>query len=635
MNFPEFNRITNPDDTRCYIAKTFTETSQPLTFAEICGVAKREPNLRIEWIIPKGYMVIETKETNILPALQGKNSPVLVTKIKDTLYIYCKSTFDRTTTNNVLACGITANTYAYNKSGKTVMLPFKMKTCTEPIFKEVTIPHSNGIGKIPTWLKPMRKISNSIPDGLSLPIVSNEKTILINQLGRIKTLTKFEQEEVLDIINTEFCANPVTSDEIKNILSVSEDILMSQFFEKDKFFHNKLGDYVIEACNIKRDSTSKELFYFNERKNIYMSDEAYIMGYMTKLCPQLKDYQKQETVKYILNYLYDETVEFNSNPYVVVFKNGILDLTTMKFEEMSPDHLESIMINCDYDPHAYSPTVDEFFRTATKGNKETERLLYEAMGYSMLKTNALQKAFMLIGTGRNGKSTYLDLCKSILGKGNYASISFKDLANNFRASSLIGKLASFAGDISSQPIQDSDLFKSITAGEEVTLEEKYKAAQTLELFSTMFFACNKLPKTPDTSDGFYRRWVIVPFTADLTGISSVDGMTFKSKLLSEESRNYAAYRAVQAIKNVLDNTLEFTEPAEVKEIKRNYRIDNSTILSWFKENFSSNVDKLVGKKQTEAYLNYTTWCEGCGRPKSSRTTFLSTLSSELGIELNP
>ena len=131
--------ITNPDDTRCYIAKTFTETSQPLTFAEICGVAKREPNLIIEWIIPKGYIVIETKETNILPALQGKNSPVLVAKIKDTLYIYCKSTFDRTTTNNVLACGITANTYAYNKSGKSIMLPFKMKTCTEPIFKEIKV----------------------------------------------------------------------------------------------------------------------------------------------------------------------------------------------------------------------------------------------------------------------------------------------------------------------------------------------------------------------------------------------------------------------------------------------------------------------------------------------------------------
>jgi putative DNA primase/helicase len=598
-------------------------------------VAKREPTLIIEWVIPKGYIVIETKETNIIPALQGRNAPVMVARIKDTLYIYGKSTFDRTTVNNVLACGITANTYAYNKSGTTITLPFRnKKVSTEIIFNSISIPHSHGIDKLPNWLRPMRKISSQIPDGLSIPIESNEKTILINQLSRIKSLPKFEQEEIIGLINTEFCANPITSDELKDILAIGEDMLMRQFFDKNTFFHNKLGDYVIEACNIKRDSISKELFYYNERKNIYMNDEAYIMGYMTKLCPLLKDYQKQETVKYILNYLYDETVEFNSNPYVVVFKNGILDLTTMTFEDMNPQHLESIMIDCEYDPNAYSATADEFFRTATNGNKETETLLYEAIGYSMLKTNALQKAFMLIGTGRNGKSTYLDLCKSILGKGNYASVSFKDLSNNFRASGLIGKLASFAGDISSQPIQDSDLFKSIAAGEEVTLEEKYKAAQTLELFSTMFYACNKLPRTPDTSDGFYRRWVIIPFSADLTGVSAVDGMTFRAKLLSTESRNYVAYKAVQAIKNVLDNTLEFTEPAEVKEIKRNYRIDNSTVLSWFKENFGSDIEKLRRKRQTEAYLNYTTWCEACNRSKSSRTTFLATIASEFGVELS-
>ena len=636
MKFPEFNRVTNPKDEKCYIAKTYSGTSHPLTYSEVCMVAKTDPTLIIEWIIPKGYLVIETKEKNILPTLQGRNEPVMVVMIRDTLYIFCKSKYERTTVNNILACGISANTYAINRNNINVTLPFKnTKVNSEPLFQHISIVHENGIGQMPDWLKPLRKISSQIPDGIAIPIQNNEKTILVNQLNRIKHLNKFEQESILGLINEEFCANPVSPEELKNILAISEDMILRQFFDKDKFLHNKLGDYVIETCNIKRDLRSNELFYFNDRLGIYSNDVGYIMGYMTKLCPQLKDYQKQETVKYILNYLYDDTVEFNTNPYSIVFKNGILDLSTNTFEDMTPTHLESIQINCSYiAPTQPCAVVDEFFHTATKGNKDLETLLYEAIGYAMLKTNELQLAFMLVGSGRNGKSTYLDLVKAVLGRGNYASISFKDLQSNFRASMLIEKLASFAGDVSNQPIQDSELVKSLIAGEEVTMEQKYKDAITQDVFSTMFYACNTLPRTPDTTEGFYRRFCIIPFLADLTSISKVDGMTFKRNLLSPESLDYVAYKAVQAITNVLNNTREFTEPQEVKEMKQNYKVDNSTILSWFKENFKNDTKLLSQKKLTEAYLNYCNWCDDCNRNHVSRTTFEAKLQSDIGIELN-
>ena len=635
MKFPQFDKVTNPRNEKRYIAKTLTGISTPQSFEEICLVAKSDPSLIIDWVIPKGLLVIETKELEILKVIKKLNLALMVVKRKDTLYIFGKSSFGRLTELNILACGITANTYAYNKKGVRVTLPFKTTINTASIFSDITIEHSNGIGEIPTWLLPLKKISGEVDEGISLPIKSNAKTLLVNQLNKLKSFSLQDQEEILTLINEEFNDFPLSNAEMKSIIEISEEMILQQFFDGDTFLHNKLGDYIIDVCNIKRDTISKELFYYNTKKQIYCNDESYIMGYMTKLCPQLKDYQKQETVKYILNYLYDDTVEFNTNPYVIVFRNGVLDLTTMLFEPMTPAHLESIQIGCDYDPDAYSKTVDEFFDTATNGNKDIEVLLYEAMGYAMLKTNALQKAFILLGSGRNGKSTYLDLCKAILGKGNYASISFKDLANNFRASTLINKLGSFAGDISSQPIQDSDLFKSITAGEEVTLEQKYKEAQTKELFCTMFYACNKLPATPDTSEGFYRRWCIIPFIADLTKVSAVDGMTFRSNLLSDESRNYAAYKAVQAIKNVLDHTLQFTEPMEVKEILKNYKIDGSTILSWFKEMFNFDSTKLVGKRTTEMYLNYVGWCDNCGRKKSSRTTFVNQVKDAIGVELLP
>lgn len=636
MKFPEFNRVVNPNNEKCYVAFTSKGSPQALSFDDITKLSKTDPTLEIGWIMPKGFFVIETNCMNIMPSIIARNEEIMVVSDGKKLQIYCKGDFNRSTQNNILACGLNANTIAHNnKGGVSIILPFKnSKVCTAPTVLNLNIVHSNGINTTPSWLLPLKRVSSDKPDGIDLPIQNNEQTILLNQLKKIKHLNRLIQQEVIEVINTDFCASPLTKDELNNLLSISEDQLLKQFFDKDKFLHNKLGDYIIESCNIKRDSISKELFYFDDKQHIYSNDTDFITGYITKLCPSLKAYQIEETVKYITRYLYDESVMFNSDPFKIVFKNGVLDIYTMQLEPMTPENLESIKINCDYDPNAYSKTVDEFFDTATNGDKLIEQLLYEAIGYSMLKTNELQKAFILVGSGRNGKSTYLDLIKGVLGKQNTTTVSFKDLANNFRAAMLEGKLASLAGDISSQPITDSDLIKSISAGEDITIEQKYKQAQSKALFSTLFFACNKLPRTPDTSEGFYRRWCIIPFVANLSQVSRVEGMMFKRELLEQKSLNYVAYKAVQAIYKVLTTTNEFTEPKAVTDMLTNYKIDNSTVLSWFRDIHKNDIDKLKKLKLSPAYISYCKWCEDAGRIRSSQTTFLNSIKSDLGVDLS-
>lgn len=634
MKFPEFNRVVNPNDEKCYVAFTNKGVPTVLSFNEITLLSRTEPTLEIGWIIPKGFFVIETECLNILPSIITRNEEVMVVTDGKKLQIYCKGDFNRTTQNNILACGLNANTIAYNKKAVSIILPFKnSKVCANNNVLQLKVVHSNGIDKTPSWLLPIRKISAEKPDGIDLPIQNNAQTILLSQLKRIKHLNRLVQQDILEVINNDFCATPLTQDELNNLLNISEDQLLKQFFDKDKFLHNKLGDYIIQTCNIKRDSISKELFYFDDRNHIYSNDTDFITGYITKLCPSLKAYQIEETVKYIHRYLYEDSVNFNSDPFKVVFKNGVLDLYTMKLEPMTPENLESIKINCNYNPNAYSATVDEFFNTATNGDKLIEQLLYEAIGYSMLKTNELQKAFILVGSGRNGKSTYLDLIKAVLGKQNTTTVSFKDLASNFRAAMLDGKLASLAGDISSQPITESDLIKSISAGEDITIEQKYKQAHSKALFSTLFFACNKLPRTPDTSDGFYRRWCIIPFVANLSSVSRVEGMMFKKALLAQDSLDYVAYKSIQAIYNVLTTTNEFTEPKAVTDMLHQYKVDNSAVLSWFRDIHKDDINKIKKLKTGAAYVSFAKYCDDTGRNRSSQTTFKNSVKADLGVDL--
>ena len=634
MTFIEFNQIVNPNDTMCYIAYIPGKAKEVCKFDRIRDLSRSEPALEIFWIPSEEFIAITTRQLMVAATIQIKTNDIFAYKNDESLFIVAQSTFKRNTINNMLACGISANTLYGKKS--EVPLPFRNKkiNTSKTLDKFEILTTGNKIRDLPLWLTPIRRVSNIMPDGIEVPIIGNTQTVLRNLCTRLKTLDKFQTQEVIQFVNQEFCTAPCTADEMNNLLHIVESDHNAQFFNKDTFLHYKMGDYIVEHCHVIRDEQDGDLYFYDKAKQIYSNDQQYLFGYMTRLCPQLKQYQKEETINYVNNYLYDESKRLNSDPLTVVFRNGILNVADMVLRPMSPDHYESIRINANYDPDAYSETVDEFFDTATSHDLSLEKLLYEAMGYSMLKTAELQKGFILTGNGRNGKSTYLDIIKAVLGKQNTTAVSFKDLANNFRASQLKGKLASLAGDVSAQPLSDSDLVKSITSGEDITIEQKYKNAHQEALFATLFFACNKLPRTPDTSDGFYRRWAIIPFNADLSKVSAVDGMKFKQKILKQEAIDYVAFRAINAIRVVLDTTKKFTEPKAVIDMLEKYKIDNSAVLSFIRDEFAGDTRQVEKYTLRGAYNKYTAWAQKTNRGTMSLVAFKNAIKSDAKLDLS-
>ena len=643
MKLSEFNRIVNPNDEACYVIKTSTETIDNAKFADIKQPLKTQNDISLGMYIPKGLLIIEMTDGCVIDAIIKRNEQVLIAKKGAKYYIYAFSSFNKSTLNNLLACGVNANTLVYSKKGTEILLPFHSPKNILPKYKNVEIIYSNGIGELPFWLTPLRRGTSGSIDGFHFPLTENVSRLLVNHVISLASFTKDQQIDLLKLMNQYLVVNPLDDKALENLTNSLSETFLSEFMNKSEFYHDKFGDYVIKACHIKKDRKSGHLYFYNMQSNIYTDDENYLRGFITKLCPRLKNFQKEETIKYITDYLETESVDFNSEPLNIVFKNGILNLSTMEFEPMSPEHLESIRINANYDPDAHSDTADEFFHNITCGDESTQTLLYESIGYAMLKTVELQKSFMMTGSGKNGKSTFIDLVTTLLGEDNCASLSLKDMANNFRVSTLVGKLASLAADISSQPITESDLLKSVSAGDRIMLEKKYENAYEDRVFATLFFACNKLPKTPDTSEGFYRRWVIIPFNADLSNVRNAEGFNFKRKLLNQDSIDYIAYKAVNAIYKVLTETMEFTQPQSVTNMLNSYKINNSSVLSWYKERFLDNktnpsdelkanaISRLRRLNLTNAYDNYTTWCNETNKQKLSRPNFEEEVRNQFGL----
>lgn len=249
------------------------------------------------------------------------------------------------------------------------------------------------------------------------------------------------------------------------------------------------------------------------------------------------------------------------------------------------------------------------------------------MGYSMFRTSEFQVAFMLYGGGKNGKSTLFDLLRKMIGTKNSTNVSFKDLSNTFRPSMMENKLISIAPDISSSDLEDSDVMKSIIAGEDVTLEQKNKDPKNKSLYCTMWFGCNKLPRTSDTSYGFYRRFIVIPMKADLSHVKRGEGKIFHDKLLEQENIDYVAYKALTAFWKVYHKTNEFTLPAVVKEETEKYRDTSDSARQFVNKRIESGilrVSNVAGWNAEDLYHGYKSFCEERGnRPKSLNSFELS------------
>ncbi len=612
-----------------------------MDFNAITALANADPEMEIGWLIPEGFIVIDIDDRTtadiVFRIIQERKEKVLVVNTTRGIHIYAKSDYNNKTVQNITAIGAECDTIVHCKGSSFITTPFKnpkINTSQKLIDRKVI--YYNGIEELPFWLTPIFTRGGKHDDNfIQFPMTDARNDSYNRHLWRLKktNLSPQQRAECIKLINTYVASSPLSDSEMDATMlrdSNNEDLPEEKFFTQNGAFqHDVMGKYLIDLLKIKKDGKSKLLYFYNEKEGIYVRNDEYIKGVMTQICPTLKDFQKKEVINFLNTFLELHLTEFNRNPLSIVFKNGILDLRTMKLEEHHPDHLETIKLSVNYNPDATGPTADEFFKTATCGDPEVTKLLYEAIGYSFLKTPELHKAFLLIGEGRNGKSTYLDIVKNICGRDNCTGLDFKDLGNNFRVGMLHNKLVSLSGDISSQPLKDSDLFKQIVGGDEITIESKYGQPFKDTVFATMMFSANTLPRTPDTTSGFYRRLCIVPFKADLSKVSLVDGMEFKDNLMKD--LEYIAYKAVQHIHKVLTKTHTFTEPGCVKDIMMDYKIENSSVLSWISSKKISKT-RVTSVPVEELYAEYSVWCDINGFKAVRSTRFETEVCNEYKLD---
>ena len=172
--------------------------------------------------------------------------------------------------------------------------------------------------------------------------------------------------------------------------------------------------------------------------------------------------------------------DFDCNAHLISTLNGTLDLTTGELHPHNRDDMISKLAACEYTDKCDTPRWTAFLREIFDGDTELIRFIQKAVGYSLTGSTEEHCAFFCYGTGRNGKSTLIDIITDIMG--DYAvniqpeTIMIKQAQSGPTSDVARLKGARFVTTV--EPNEGARLnegmLKQLTGGDKVTAAKKYE-----------------------------------------------------------------------------------------------------------------------------------------------------------------
>ncbi len=420
---------------------------------------------------------------------------------------------------------------------------------------------------------------------------------------------KIASYEVLSILgyNGETFGGNSPAEEIMN--SVQEE------YEKELgLMKSPKGSYYINTNIFQR--------YFFSRVNIFKyNDEYYIYdlsGYYIKTdVMQIKKIAKvilhevkndiwnakmEKDIWNALNLEIPIVLEINSYKEYINFNNGMYNIYSKKLERHDPKFLSTIRIAINHNESAKCPIFKKFLHDLMQGDEERILLSEEVIGYCITTLKCIQKGFFFYGTGGNGKSKFADVISNLCGKQNVSNMPLEVLGTRFGAETLPNKLVNISPENEfNRKYMNTSTFKSITGGDTMYIDAKHKTGKSRDVFAKLISLLNKLPDTNDTSNGYFRRVLIIPFYNVFNGEN--DDKEIVDKLLNELEGILIV--ALDGLSRLIDNKFNFTESKVVNEIFNQYKVEQNPVEEFFKDKIVCRAD--VSIKQCDILKQFKKW----------------------------
>lgn len=309
----------------------------------------------------------------------------------------------------------------------------------------------------------------------------------------------------------------------------------------------------------------------------------------------------------------------------VAMKNGILDLDRLLADEddcileHSPSWFSTVCLPYKFDPTAKCPQWETFLEKSLEGDYDRINILQEWAGYCLMPDTSQQKFLAMEGEGGNGKSVFMAGLQAIIGPRNCSNIGLECLARDgYDASETYGKLVNICADVGEiDKISEGNL-KSFTSGDVMSFRRKFLGVLTVKPTARLVLAFNKRPRFHDSTDGLWRRMLLVPWLIRIAeedrvyGMDSIDWWNRSGELSG--MFNWSLRGLFR-----LRHQGRFTESKLVTEAVQDYKDEVNPAQAFLKENFEPSKDNQINSKM--AYDFYKKWAEANGYRQMNERTF--------------
>ena len=532
-------------------------------------------------------------------------------------FLFKNHAITRNRTHVQLAVGLTADIKVGSKLSYEVI-----KINGEARFCEWDIEKGGKYQEVPKWLFPVTTTAEFLDmdagDGRNQALFNYILTLTANDF------TVEETRECIRILNRFVLKEPLPDEELEVILR-DEAFQKPVFFMGSTFLFDKFAVYMKNTAHIVKINGQLHIY----KDGVYTNGYKEIESEMIQHIPNLKKMQRREVLDYMELIVEDKE---QSEANFIAFNNGVYDIMTGELNPFSTEIVITNKIPWDYNPDAYSELADTTLNRLSCGDAAIRSLLEECIGYCFYRRNELGKAFILTGDKSNGKSTFLDMVKAILGDKNISALDLKELGDRFNTSMMFGKLANIGDDIGDDFLQGSQvsIFKKIVTGNRIKAERKGQDPFEFNPFIKLLFSANDIPRMKDKTGAVLRRLVIIPFNATF-GKDDPDYDPFiKYKLIQKESIEYLIRVGVEGLKRVIIND-GFTKSTKVQNQLNEYEEENNPIIAF---NADCGVDMIENEPTNEVYKRYQVFCADNSMTPMSNIVFSKQINKRLGLEVS-
>lgn len=580
-----------------------------------------------------GFAGVLADDTILIDIDDAEQSEILMNIVEEyqlDCRVYCTSrgrhflfknrSIARNRTHVPLAIGLTADIKLGSRCSYEVI-----KIEGQERFIEWDIEEGGTYQEIPKWLFPVR----ATVDFLDMDAGDGRNQALFNYILTLTSndFTVDETREAIRILNKYVLKEPLPDDEL-------EVVLRDEAFQKPVFFNDKTFMFDRFANYLKNNNY---VIKINGQLHIY-HDGIYVNGYKTieaamiQQIPNLRKTQRREVLDY-MELIVDEKTAADAR--YIAFLNGVLDIVTGDLLPFSPDLVVTNQVPWNYVPDAYNALADNTLNRLACGDAVVRALLEECIGYCFYRRNELGKAFILTGDKSNGKSTFLDCVKTILGEQNISALDLKELGDRFSTSMMFGKLANIGDDIGDDFLQGSQvaIFKKVVTGNRIKAERKGQDPFEFNPYIKLLFSANDIPRMKDKTGAVLRRLVIIPFNARFSktlpnGEPDPDYNPFiKYELIEQSSIEYLIRLGVEGLKRILENN-EFTKSEKVQQQLDDYEKENNPITAFISD---CGVEMIENEPTADVYKRYQVFCAENSMQPMSKIVFSKQINKRLGL----